>query len=917
MESLLKFKGSWRDYQKRILDNLSFHLRDEKLHVVAAPGAGKTTLGIEVISRIERPTLILAPTNTIKNQWKDRICSAFLDEKDYGIVSTDIREPKYITVVTYQALLAAFCGDNEEKEPQTYEENEEEFDSESITSSRRFNEKKADEIIKTLKNAKISLLCFDEAHHLRKEWWKALTYLNENLEPEQTLALTATPPYDADYNEWKRYEDLCGEIDEVISIPELVKNGDLCPHQDFVYFSRLSESEREMIKKHEQVASKYVENLKKDTDLIRFLSKMSFLTNTDYEVEAILDDPDFYVSVVSLLRESGYSVSKDFLNLFSAKETEIPEFGTNQARKFLNGFLFTHVHEFSEIEVKVEEYLTSAKHHGLINNKRVVLNESIKLQRQIASSLGKLDSIVEIVSHEINSLGHGLRMVVLADYIKDKDTDNSHLGVIPIWRVLKNKFSQEQASIGVLCGSLILLPRAKEQNFKDLLAQNEADLSDVSVNEFSEDDNYLKITPKESAKNVIVQLITDMFNRGFITILVGTQALLGEGWDAPSINSLILSSTVSSYMLSNQMRGRAIRIDKNNPDKISNIWHLATIGLPSNKTLWEQIFGESQSDLDKKNDSMALFYDYNQLTKRFEGFEAPSYYGNHEICNGLGRLFTHAEISALVSQKGEQAFSDLNFKTLGIAKNRQQTAQWWDRALSLGYNAPQMKLRTGVETEEISLRTLTYKGYKQIFSSLLWLFLVVVCFAYDFLYPLGFYIAGVAAIVFLVIFANIGLKYLKTGSVDGVMKQIAIVMLETLSAHNLIKSSLKNVGLKVDHGSEGIYVSCANLTTEENNLFIKCLQEFLNPVENPRYLFVKHDKFLGHIKQTDYFSIPAILSNRKQDVEIFKALWERYIGECEIIYTRNIQGRITLLNARKNAFSDMNRPKSKRLSKWQ
>ena len=149
------------------------------------------------------------------------------------------------------------------------------------------------------------------------------------------------------------------------------------------------------------------------------------------------------------------------------------------------------------------------------------------------------------------------------------------------------------------------------------------------------------------------------------------------------------------------------------------------------------------------------------------------------------------------------------------------------------------------------------------------------------------------------------------------MKQIAIVMLETLSAQNLIKSSLKNVGLKVDNGSEGIYVSCANLPTEENNLFIKCLQEFLNPVENPRYLFVKYDKFMGILKQTDYFSIPAVLSAKKEDVNIFKSLWEKYIGECEIIYTRNIQGRITLLNARKNAFSSMNRPKSRRLSKWQ
>ena len=67
-ETKLQFNGTWRTYQKRILDNLNFHLRDSKLHVVAAPGAGKTTLGIEVIARLNRPALILCPTNTIKNQ---------------------------------------------------------------------------------------------------------------------------------------------------------------------------------------------------------------------------------------------------------------------------------------------------------------------------------------------------------------------------------------------------------------------------------------------------------------------------------------------------------------------------------------------------------------------------------------------------------------------------------------------------------------------------------------------------------------------------------------------------------------------------------------------------------------------------------------------------------------------------------
>ena len=168
MAKILNFKGKWRSYQKRILDGLDFHLMDEKLHIVAAPGAGKTTLGIEVISRINRSTLVLCPTNTIKNQWKDRICSSFLDKKDFGLVSLDIREPKFITITTYQALLAAFCGSVDvEVEDESVEFDSEDEESDSILTSKRFNQSKADKVINLLKSANVSLLCFDEAHHLR------------------------------------------------------------------------------------------------------------------------------------------------------------------------------------------------------------------------------------------------------------------------------------------------------------------------------------------------------------------------------------------------------------------------------------------------------------------------------------------------------------------------------------------------------------------------------------------------------------------------------------------------------------------------------------------------------------------------------------------------------------------------------
>ena len=63
-DDILEFKGTWRIYQQRVLDKFAGYSQDHKIHVVAAPGSGKTTLGIELIKRTNRITLILTPTIT-------------------------------------------------------------------------------------------------------------------------------------------------------------------------------------------------------------------------------------------------------------------------------------------------------------------------------------------------------------------------------------------------------------------------------------------------------------------------------------------------------------------------------------------------------------------------------------------------------------------------------------------------------------------------------------------------------------------------------------------------------------------------------------------------------------------------------------------------------------------------------------
>jgi hypothetical protein len=74
----MTFRKTWRVYQSRLLDHLDGYLQNNRLHLVAAPGSGKTVLGLEVIKRVNRPTLVLAPTITIRDQWVDRLVDLFL-----------------------------------------------------------------------------------------------------------------------------------------------------------------------------------------------------------------------------------------------------------------------------------------------------------------------------------------------------------------------------------------------------------------------------------------------------------------------------------------------------------------------------------------------------------------------------------------------------------------------------------------------------------------------------------------------------------------------------------------------------------------------------------------------------------------------------------------------------------------------
>ena len=900
----LQFQGKWRSYQQAILDDLDTHIEDEKLHVVAAPGAGKTILGLEVIRRIGKPCLIFAPTITIKNQWASRLKQSFMSDKSLAeeLISTNILKPKMITVATYQGLLAGLSGRAERDVEEVLSESD---DADPVPNSDKntpklthFKEDKAQALIDVLKQANIQVLCFDEAHHLRREWWKALDYVMENLKPQKTVSLTATPPYDVDINEWKRYETLCGPVDAEISIPELVQVGDLCPHQDLIYFAPLRENEKTAYREYEKEVAEFSKKMRQDVFLAEKLLLLDFWENAPKRLEILFDDPDFYLALASYIKSHNLNIPNAFLKVFDLSYKKVPNCTDEQIELMLNGLLFQHRTDFTAIEDVLESLHVDLKKAGLIDGSHVYFGNKPVLSKMAAKSLGKLDAIEKIVQREVKELKSNLRMVILADLIKyDCFVDGTDaLGVVPIFRHI-DSMRLDDVSLGILTGRIILLPEGVKHDLISLMRHVGFSEDAVSFSRFKYAPNYVEVKAKESVKSKIVDLITDLFNQGKLTIMVGTQALLGEGWDAPAINSLILSSTVSTYMLSNQMRGRAIRVDKNNPDKISHIWHLANIIVFNFKDALQGEEGDIGGD-------------YEALVRRFKGFEAPDLLSPYNITNGMDRCCWGQKSIKLK----EKNFNHMNERALEYSRSETKLA--WEKGLVIDGDISIAGRMDRMIQTNAKVKSLPF------FDTYILQCLGVGYLAYwtcqilqKSKAPLYWY-AIILLIAALILIPSTW-KMLRASKPERILKQIALVVLESLYDLEVIDTLPQRAGLDV-MSIQGLYyeVKAPGLNQKENHFFIEAMKEFLNPIQNPRYLLMRKNSSVKLWQQVDYHAIPAILTPNKKAAMNFKHHWQDRIGSCNVIYTRTIKGRRMLLKGKVWSYSSLKNTFADTVGRW-
>jgi hypothetical protein len=352
-------------------------------------------------------------------------------------------------------------------------------------------------------------------------------------------------------------------------------------------------------------------------------------------------------------------------------------------------------------------------------------------------------------------------------------------------------------------------------------------------------------------------------------------------------------------MLSNQMRGRAIRTQRNNPSKTANIWHLLCV----------------EQDEPQPSDDMEL------LARRFRAFVGVSF-KKHAIESGIDRLTLGRPPFSVDSVNA------INDVTVKRARNRDALRSLWLQALEKG--------AAGRIVEELSTSPPALPR-KSVFISaiaatswqvLFWGLFGFVClgrrsltFPDTTLNKVAFW--ALAAVCIAGSLATLP-KLLKAlwlllghRSLASSMRHAAKAVLKSLARADLLqtrRSKFKIIAKSQPYGK----VSCSlrGGTTYERSLIAEALQQTLASADDPRYILID-DSLLLRFLTKNYHVVPKALAKNKTFAAHFQKAWSTYVGPTKLVYTRSDPGRKTLLRLKARELSTNSQRKADRTLSWQ
>jgi superfamily II DNA or RNA helicase len=851
-------------------------------YIVVPPGGGKTLIGLEAARRLGRPTVVLCPNTAIQAQWIAQWHAAFAPP---GITATTSRElPTALTVLTYQAVCSLEPGGARPS---------------------------GDELLALLHPAGLALverlqaggpwtLVLDECHHLLELWGRLLTTLLARLDHPHVIGLTATPPQLMTAEQAALHTALFGQVDLEISAPALVRDGRLAPYQELAYITRPTSAEAEYI----------------HGEAVRFTELRTDLLDPQFATTPFL--AWLQTRVVERPGHDGGQVS------WSRFEKDEPALANAAVRLHTAGLLplpdGARVREQHRHAPSADDWVAligDYSRHCLLASgdprdeqayeaiRRALPSVGYRLTRAgarssdspvdrvLARSESKARAVTEILRAESTELGDRLRALVLCDFTEASGQLPARLtGVLPAEAggarlALETLLSDERAAgldPVLMTGSQVACGAGTADRLAGWLRDAGLPVTASAAGPVTEITGTAGWEPRG-----YVPLITRFFAEGGSRCLIGTRALLGEGWDAPAVNVVVDLTAATTATSVVQARGRALRLDAGWPGKVADNWGVACI----------------------TEDHPKGTADYDRLVRKHEHYFALSAAG--DIVSGI------AHVDPALSPYGPPPLADadtINAAMLERTSHRDGVRDRW--AVGTPYQDEPVATVTVTAGRSLGLAgraALPLAGRRRGgWGGPAGIGLAVGAVAVAAGTAAGPLAAGAALAaavvallaVVLTVAARRGARAVRVPA-SGCLADLAMATADGLHAAGLVSQGADAV--LVEPLPDGSYrARLQEVPAGEAETFSAALEEVLSPLAQPRYvvprLVVEPPRGLaGGFRlavrsvvtgrpggTVVYHAVPGVLGARKQLAAAFEAAWHARVSPGPMLYTGSPAG---------------------------
>lgn len=969
----LSFRFELRKYQRLMVDHLSERLAepgdDERFHLVAPPGSGKTILGIEMIARLGEPAVVFAPTSTIQHQWVDKVrMFTETDQARDRLTNTRPGQLADINVFTYQlistperdqdllrdAALEAWVDEAQERDAnageaqareriaEIRESNPQAFNRElrkratrlrrellrePSSDVERFLHPNARALIDELVAAGVRTIVLDECHHLLDYWAIVLAALIARIDKPRVIGLTATLPSLDDGNEYENYVGLLGDVDFEVPTPAVVKEGDLAPYRDLAMFVEPAKEERAYLA---DARTHFADAVTAATDgpvFVEYLREAKFApgeTVIERWEAALRDSADVAIAAARILRQRGEEPPAGAL--LPAESADPVEFTDTVAI----------VERFGLDHLKVSPH--AADHERLATLKRTLrpfgytLTERGLRQRRapgelmITYSRAKAHATGIILGEEHAALGDRLRAVVVTDYestgfaMPGDDKKSQRGSARAVFAALVHHPRAHMLDPVLVTGRTLWMDadhaRERVAAFNAWLTERGLDAQCKA--HASELPGIVEVqgAGRDWTSGTWVRMVTAMFESGLLQCLVGTRGLFAEGWDALTLSTLVDLTAVASSTTTQQLRGRALRVDPTWPDKLAHRWDVICYDA-----------ADPAGDLDVRRLARRHRHVWG-VVPDYSGV-IPEHVGR--VVRGLDHVDPRLNFASPQGKLRPKVLTDASRRALQQVNRRERSLELWDvgsayrnweqRAARL--EAPNLQLRTVATVTETLKRLLAefrmFLVSGPIAAAVMTFGALTQRGARSWLVIGG--ALAVATVVAFIVALPPSIKVVRSTLTghhpDLVVRDIALAVLGALQEVGLISRTLPPDSVVVtETAALTLDVTLENAITTDQVMFTAAVSDALATPRSQRYLVTRKESALPNVwlrplwavlrrvarisnqNRVTVHPVPTVLGRGKERAEIYHRHWQRHVGKGELIFTKNVAGWRRMAEAR-------------------